>query len=114
MRVPFGELHGAGVAILALPVEVPVLDPDERLDAAVGQVGVHLHLFAEPVRVRRDADQFDILRDDGGVGHGGELRPVGDRGGADRRAGWRGPFAGRSVKIRPSDERSVSGLPEGW
>ena len=73
MCVPFGELHGAGVTILALPVEVPVLDPDQRLDAAIGQAGVDLHLFAEPVRVRRDADQLDILRDDGGVGHGGEL-----------------------------------------
>ena len=59
-----GERHRRRVAVLVLPVKVPVLDPDERLDAAIGKRGGGLHLGREVVRMRIDAEHFDVDRQD--------------------------------------------------
>ena len=65
MTVPLASLNGRLELVLALPVEVPVLDPDQRGGLAVGRLGDDLHLLADVVHVRRDPDRLDINRQRG-------------------------------------------------
>ena len=56
------------VAIVLLPVKVPLLDVKQRLHGAVGQRRGDEHLLAEVVRVRIHAQQIDRHRQLVGVG----------------------------------------------
>ena len=55
-----GQLDRRDIAILFLPVEVPIANPDQPLLAAVGQDRPALHVPADVVRVRDDADRLQI------------------------------------------------------
>ena len=62
---PGGQGHGCSVPVEALPVEVPVVDTDQRFDGFVAHARPHLHLPTEQVHVRVDRDHVD------GPGHEG-------------------------------------------
>ena len=54
------QLHRRRVAVLFLPVEIPVANPDQPLLASIGQDGPAFHLFADVMRVRDNAHRLDI------------------------------------------------------
>src|ERR1019366_7588170 len=58
-----GQADGGSVAILALPVEIPIGNAQQGAARAIGEDGVGVHGFADVVGVGDDADGVDI---DGG------------------------------------------------
>ena len=69
-RVVVGEVHHQrralgqkdrfGIAVITLPVEIPVLDQQQPFFGAVGQEGIPLQFLAQIVRVRKDAKQVHV------------------------------------------------------
>ena len=53
-------MDGLGIAVFALPVEIPVRNVDQRLRRAIRQDRVDVHPPAQVVGMRRDGDQVDI------------------------------------------------------
>src|ERR1039458_9410540 len=51
-----------GVAVLLLPIEIPIANPDQPQLAAVRQDSPALHLFADVMRVRDDPHRLHIHR----------------------------------------------------
>src|SRR5581483_662879 len=47
-----GKLQRSGVLVIALPVEIPMLDPEEPLLSAIGQEGAGSHFFGEIMGMR--------------------------------------------------------------
>ena len=113
--VPLGRLDGLGVAVLVLPVEVPVVDPQERLDCPIGQGGGQAELAAKVMSVGHDGVKVNIgleacAQDD--------LMPLFARGNIDPvRAQDGSPpsfrLNGLRAKNSPMLDRSGSGLPMG-
>ncbi len=56
------QRHRLAKGVRALPVKVPVVDVDQRPHLAVRIGGGDLHLAAEQVHVRRDADGVEVAR----------------------------------------------------
>jgi len=81
-RGSFGEMNGFGVTIIALPVEIPLFDPDEPFFGAVRAKGVGLGFATEKMGVGIDGEDIDIDRQDQRVaddfvgGAGGEIERV--------------------------------------
>src|SRR5207247_1070332 len=67
-RVVIAEAHGnfralrqgnrIGISIITLPVEVPILDEDERFDRAIRQRGVSRQLVPEIMRMWKNSRQL--------------------------------------------------------
>src|SRR5262249_26002739 len=50
------------ILVVSLPVEIPILDPDQRLYGAIRQVSVNLHFLAKVMGMRRNPSQFNVAR----------------------------------------------------
>ena len=98
---PLGKVHRFLIAVLPLPVEIPILDPDQMLDSPIRQNRVHLHVRAEIVRVRRDAEHIHIARQ----GHAGLHHVVrisgGDRDAPVGKNNARTSLGGRAGEFQP-------------
>jgi hypothetical protein len=123
-RVIEGELHGErgafwkrerrGVAVIGLPVEVPVVDADERLSAATGQCRPGVDLFAEKMGVREDRQNFGVDRQDITVANRiiRVTRWNIHRDGSEQNAEWRG--GGRRVgKVKADAGLNLLGFAAG-
>ena len=59
-RCALGQEDRFGIAVITLPVEIPVLDQQQPFFGAVGQEGIPLQFLAQIVRVRKDAKQLHV------------------------------------------------------
>src|ERR1039458_687210 len=105
MRVPCGRCTGS-----LLPVEIPILDPDQVLDASIRQNRIHLHVFAEIVRVGRDAEYIHIPRHGHGSLHHVVRISGGDRNAPVGKDDARAPFGGRRGELQTERGLILLGL----
>ena len=58
----FGKKHRLPIAVVALPIEVPVFDQKKPLLGPIGQAGVAFHFLSQIMSVRIDPEHFNVHR----------------------------------------------------